>query len=592
MRPEPSHREGGRGTACRAPTGAHPISTRFIRLLIPHLLAFWAIVLLSVTGSTPAFPAEAPALRPASSPSGTVLVPDRFLRRWDAVTVFFDKDIGRPGVAEDHPERLVTVSPPHPGAYTWLDSRTLQFRPADPWPPLTRFRWTADGHTATLATLMEAPAEILPAPNSEGLEPVDAITLTFAEPLPPEALAQMVTVELRLLPGIKGVEGISTGGTGGKGESRWLTREDFEVKTLERRSPSDKASYVLQLHSPIPLGMRATVHLRLSLEDEPARAFAEYTFATATPFRVTTVGGGNMRFPVAPGGTRYTRDQAINADTDNRAVVLEFSATPGPIDPVHGRNLVRITPPVDKLDFRTEGKTLEVHGDFLWDTLYSVAVTKSDVKDQDGRPLEMDGESEVFVYFPRRAPYLHLKAAQGVVERFGPKNVPLEGRGFDRFDLRIYRIDPLDRSFWPFPEQPVTVDESHRPPGPGEAPEPFREPSHYPSRADSGAHRSARLSPGLGPGGSAAAQRGERRRLRAGPHRAPGAHLRPRGAGPLSGRAASARQQRRAPVDAPSGDGSQPDHGRRAGSCALRGHLPQDRRAGGGGFRARGRGLQ
>ena len=31
----------------------------------------------------------------------------------------------------------------------------------------------------------------------------------------------------------------------------------------------------------------------------------------------------------------------------------------------------------------------------------------------------------------------------------------------------------MDRSFWPFPERPVVIDESRRPPGPGETPPPF-----------------------------------------------------------------------------------------------------------------------
>ncbi len=34
-------------------------------------------------------------------------------------------------------------------------------------------------------------------------------------------------------------------------------------------------------------------------------------------------------------------------------------------------------------------------------------------------------------------------------------------------------IDPLDRSFWPFPDRPVEVDEGARPPGPGERPQPL-----------------------------------------------------------------------------------------------------------------------
>jgi hypothetical protein len=65
-----------------------------------------------------------PLVRPAGA-TGTVVVPDRFLRRWDPVTVFFVRDVGpAKGGPEDHPERLVTTSPTHPGAFTWIDARS------------------------------------------------------------------------------------------------------------------------------------------------------------------------------------------------------------------------------------------------------------------------------------------------------------------------------------------------------------------------------------------------------------------------------------------------------------------------------------
>ena len=62
-----------------------------------------------------------------------MVVPDRFLRAWDPVTVFFDRDPGPPaGGPEDDAERFVRLAPAHPGAFTWLDARTLQFRPPSP----------------------------------------------------------------------------------------------------------------------------------------------------------------------------------------------------------------------------------------------------------------------------------------------------------------------------------------------------------------------------------------------------------------------------------------------------------------------------
>lgn len=427
-------------------------------------LAAAAFLLLAGLPAPAQTPPPGTVVRPAGE-DGAVVVPDRFLRRWDAVTVFFGQDHGgRPGAPEHDPGRWVQLSPHHPGAYTWVDGRTLQFRPADPWPPLRRFIWTAGTHAVTLSTLMQAPVGTVPPAGAENLDPVEAITLYFPEPLDPAGLAAMATVELRPLPGF------------GAAAPRWLTRQDFEVKEVERASPADPAGYVLVLRSPIPLGTRATVHLRLSLDDGPERSFAPYSFATAPPFRIAAVGTRSATYPVAPEGSRYGAEQALDGG-DSRWVAVEFSSPLGAVDPVRARQLVRFSPAVDRFEAQVRGNRLVVQAAFAWDTLYRVAVAPTEIRDAKGRPLEAGGESELFVYFPRRPAYLRWAAGQGVLERFGPKTVPLEGREHDRLDLRMFPVDPLDRSFWPFPPGPVAVDEAQRPPGPGEAPAPWTAPS-------------------------------------------------------------------------------------------------------------------
>lgn len=402
-----------------------------------------------------------PLVRPAGA-TGTVVVPDRFLRRWDPVTVFFARDVGpAKGGPEDRPERFVAANPPHPGAFTWLDARTLQFRPAEPWPPLARFTWTVDGTTARLATLMEPPTATIPSDNAERLEAVEAISLTFAEPLDEQSLVRMVTVELRALPGI-GPEG-----------SRWLKSDDFTLKVIERKSSSDAATYVLNLRNAIPLGIRAIVRLRLSLDDDPTLSFTEVTFSTAEPFRVASFGCDASQVPVTPEGNRYAREQALRCDPNNRRLVVRFSSAPSGLGPVEARNLVRLTPAVDNLSYGTGNAYLTIAGNFAAETLYRVTLAPTPIKDVTGRTLDMRGESEVYVAFPRKNTYLDLGASRGILERFGPQMVPVGGRGDERVDLRIHRIDPLDRSFWPFPDRPVEVDEAERPPGPGESPRPF-----------------------------------------------------------------------------------------------------------------------
>src|SRR2546426_43230 len=349
------------------------------------------LLLALLAAPAAAEPVTPAARRPAAGPARAV-APDHSLRRWDPVTVFFAQDVGpAKGGPEDPPERLVTLSPPHPGAFTWLDARTFQSRPAEPWPPLARFAWAARETKVRLTTLMAAPSNAIPPNDALGLERVEAITLTFAEPIDPADLARMVTIELRPLPGV------------GSGGARWMTAADFQGKALERHARADPATYVLELASPVPLGTRAVVHLRLSLDDDAAESFAQGAFATAQPFRVGELGCRGAGGP--SGGPRPP------------------AAAPG------GR----------------------------------------------GRPREMRGEGGLGVSSPRQPSSLGWGAARGRVEGFGPQRVPLEGRGKERLDLRLHRLDPLDRAFWPFPARPVPVDESQRPPGPGEEPAPHTE---------------------------------------------------------------------------------------------------------------------
>src|SRR6186997_2184798 len=140
---------------------------------------------------TPAAGSTSPSQAATTSPraarpvgrAGTIVVPDRLLRSWDPVTVFFDKDRGPSGGGpEDDPSRFVRFAPSHPGAFTWLDARTLQFKPAEAWPALERFTWTVDGRTVTLSTLFVPPVGTEPSDRATGLAPVDAIKLVFATP--------------------------------------------------------------------------------------------------------------------------------------------------------------------------------------------------------------------------------------------------------------------------------------------------------------------------------------------------------------------------------------------------------------------------
>ena len=430
-----------------------------IKVLSLVVGGFLALLAGLSPAATPSAPLAAGTL---VQPSGSGLIPERFLRRWDPVTLFLDAPTGpAQGGAEHHPERFITMVPAHPGAFTWLNARTLQFRPAEPWPALSRFSFKTKQKTYSLTTLMEAPAQTVPANGEEGLEPVERISLTFAEPLDPESLRRMIRIGLRPLPGVD------------DSQTRWLDSKDFELKVVERVQRRDPATYVVNLNRPIASGQRIILRLRLSLEDSASESFKDLSFSTSESFRVTHLGCVGQRLPVTPEGVRYGKDQALACNADQRRIQVDFSAAPRSIGPVEGRNLLHFTPAVEDLSFQTAGRSLFVEGRFQANTLYRVSLAPLSLSDVRGRPLMAKTASELYLHFPPKPRYLQWQVGYGIVERFGPQQLPLEGRGFDRVDLRVYPVDPLNRSFWPFPEQPVTTDEQGAPPAPGEEPAPF-----------------------------------------------------------------------------------------------------------------------
>lgn len=459
------------------------IAGRALLIAIYALVAGWGAVL---------------GAAPAAGDAG--VVPDDFLRRWDPLTIFFDADRGPSdaafgAVAETDPDALVRIEPAHPGAWTWLDRRTLQFRPADPWPALQRFRVEVEGgKSVRLATLMTAPEQTEPRDGRESVEEVESLLLTFEEPLDPDSLARALLLELHPLPGLDA------------SAATFLDAEDFEIKVLERSTRGEPASYLVALQRPLPLGRSVAVHLQLSLDPLPMASSGAIggdgaattgtgrvtvaRFTTAEPFRVVSFGCRAQRYPVTPEGSRYAPDRAIRCEDRDPAVQLELTARLGDdVGPLAARNLVRLSPSVDDLRVQAVGRNLLLRGDFERDVAYLLRLEPgAGFRDARGRELDLRAPAEVHLVFPSRAPYLRWTEPRGIVERFGPRMAPVEGRGDERMDLRIHPIDPLDRDLWPFPDTPLTVDEAERPPGPGELPEPIRDPRRDPSPSHVAAH--------------------------------------------------------------------------------------------------------
>jgi hypothetical protein len=166
--------------------------------MMKRLALCFALACASIAPAPPSF-AQAPvALDQLKRADGAMVVPDRFLRSWDPVTLFFDHDVGPAnGGPEDNPERLVTMRPDAPGAWQWLGPRALQFRPADAWKPLAPVEIEAGHVKARLVPLLPTPESTNPSDQSDPVTDLDRIALTFADPVDVAALSRLISIELR-----------------------------------------------------------------------------------------------------------------------------------------------------------------------------------------------------------------------------------------------------------------------------------------------------------------------------------------------------------------------------------------------------------
>ncbi|SDR59924.1 hypothetical protein SAMN05519103_06569 [Rhizobiales bacterium GAS113] len=422
---------------------------------------------LAVATLTPPVLAQAPVqldlLRRAD---GAKVVPERFLRSWDPVTLFFDRDVGPAnGGPEDAPERYATMQPSLPGAWQWLGPRALQFRPAEAWRPLQSVAITGGGIDARLVPLLPTPDSTNPSDQSEGITDLDHMVLTFADPVDVAALTRLLSIELRPAPGISPEGG------------QFLGAQDFSVRALERAKRDAKQSYLVQLKTSVPDGRIAI--LRLKLSDEPGLddPTFELRLRSAVPFSVTGAHcGRNLDRDTVDGVMRCTPNSASSGSDDDaapqttkRGIALAFSSQPEPLDIVRAREVLRISPPVDDLSVTADGSRLRLTGKFLADTVYSLRIAPGSLADTRHRPLEGQPFITRFA-FAAEQPSLAWDAHNGIVERLGPQFVPMRGGGYDKVDVRIHAIDPLSRDFWPFPDEGIKTDDNASPPLPGNEP--------------------------------------------------------------------------------------------------------------------------
>lgn len=401
-----------------------------------------------------------PALDQLQRADGAKIVPDRFLRSWDPVTLFFERDVGPAlGGPEDHPERLVTLKPQTAGAWQWLGARALQFRPADPWKPLTPVEIDFSGATTRLTPLLPTPVSTSPSAQSEPIAELDRIILTFSEPVDLAALARLISIELRPSPGISANSG------------QFLSQQDFSIRALERAKRDDKQSYLVQLKNAVPDSRVAILRLRLSDEPGLDDLIYELRLSSAAPFTTMEASCGRGLDRDTVGDVMRCSPYSASGEESavRRSIVVRFSSRPQTLDAPRARDALRISPPVDDLVVETDGPRLRLTAKFLSDTVYDLRITPGALRDERNRTLEGAAFAQRFA-FAAQAPNLAWDVREGIVERMGPQLVPMRGGGYEKVDLRIHPIDPLSRDFWPFPGDGVETEDAAPPPLPGKEP--------------------------------------------------------------------------------------------------------------------------
>ena len=423
------------------------------RMLTVLSLLVWA----GAVGAQPMPPAAVPpVLDQLRRADGAHVVPDRFLRRWDPVTVLFDADTGpAAGGAEDDPGRWVAMDPPRPGSWTWLGARTLQFRPAEAWTPLQAEQVRTQGNVTRLLPLLPVPDATGPADSDVGTADLDTVALRFAEPVDAAVLQRALRIELRPVPGLT-----ATG-------AQPLGPQDFDIRPVPRGGRADPQTYLVSLKRPVPDGRVAVVRLSLSDEAGLDDPIFETRIRSAAPFGMSDAYCGDGYYRSTQDGALRCTPEDTNAGT--RVLVVQMSAASATVDIVKARDSLRISPPVDDLRVTTDGRELKLQARFDADTPYRLTVAPGALVDVRGRVLASAMDVR-FSFAPGR-PTLNWDAAFGIAERFGPQMAPLRGHGYDRADIRIHPVDPLSRDFWPFPRQPLVTDDSAPPPLPGNEPD-------------------------------------------------------------------------------------------------------------------------
>lgn len=429
---------------------------KYTRYAFLHVLfAFVTIIQGQSTEPYSYKPADRARLQPSSV--GVSIVPDRFLREYDPITFFFQREKAKNDMTvEEFAAKHISISPQHPGEFVWIDNKTLEFRPVIPWPPIESFKVSCEGTDKNLFTLLNSPVSISPSNRDADLDEVSSVTLTFPSPVPIDKLKKLITFEITPLPGID------------RSTSIFYTFADYTIKSGEQ-SYSGEISYTFNFKNPVQLGFMVRTRIQLSDAEGLRNGIREYSFSTKPTFKLLKAGNSSSMLSIGKDGSNYTVDNAVDI-TDDMNVYISFSSRLGEISITDFKNLISFSPSPRKINYNIEDKQIAVALEIEPDRMYKVTINPTTIKDEIGRSLSIEKSSSFYLYSRSESEYISWSKTYGILERYGPQHVPLSIKGVKSFDLRIYKIDPASKVFWPFPQSPVIVDENNLPPGPGEEP--------------------------------------------------------------------------------------------------------------------------
>ncbi len=247
---------------------------------------------------------------------GARVVPDRFLRRWDPVTVLFPTATGpAAGGPEDDPDRFATLAPAKPGAWTWL-TPTHAAVPPDRAMGAAAARDGDGRRHRDHAGAAAAAADLHRASRTtrNGTPDLDTIALSFPQPVDLAVLARLLTIELKPQPACSG--GTET-----------LRAEDFDLRRWSAPAAATRRPCWSCCTARCADGRVATLRLRLSDEPGLDDPIFELALRSAAPFRLTdTYCGDSYNHTVKDGVT--VCDPSGDEAAKPRRLVLQFSATP------------------------------------------------------------------------------------------------------------------------------------------------------------------------------------------------------------------------------------------------------------------------